>query len=344
MKVQFLRAVLLASFLAALVGAPVAQAIEEETAEFRYDMFAERLSTGQFARDYPKAVKNLDSPDSKLRVAALKTLAATGEIAAIPFVVPQLDSKDGDVRIWAGVALQKLVATHELKRRDMSRPTRVVIKPLGPKDTDLRPLAWVIGKMLRKPDDGNTQAHAATMIGYLGLREFEDDLKLLLKSRHPAVQNAAKNAMEMMDVDYPQRPFSEEELAAAKKTAESFGKAFLAKNEKQLTELLVAKEAVGNVHAAKLVEKWGKDYLYKEMVNENVTHFKELRSTFGNTSRATVSGFEAGSVSQSSAYSTKVRLMKDAYVILAFANKSIVKIRIEEMIIFDGKCYIMQVD
>jgi len=41
-------------------------------------------------------------------------------------------------------------------------------------------------------------AYAANMIGYLGLEEYEPDLRELLRSRHPAVTNAAGRALEMI--------------------------------------------------------------------------------------------------------------------------------------------------
>jgi len=52
--------------------------------------------------------------------------------------------------------------------------------------------------MLQKPDDGNTRAFAANMIGYLGLEEYENDLLRLTESRHPSVTSAARRALEMI--------------------------------------------------------------------------------------------------------------------------------------------------
>jgi len=62
-------------------------------------------------------------------------------------------------------------------------------------------MSWVILKMLQMPDDGNTHAYAANMIGYLGLKEYEDDLRQLLTSRHPAVSRAASRALGMLGVN-----------------------------------------------------------------------------------------------------------------------------------------------
>ena len=72
-------------------------------------------------------------------------------------------------------------------------------------------MAWVILNMLRKSDDGNTHSYAANMIGYLGLEDFDGELRKLQKSRHPAVTRAARNALEMLGVEQPEL-FSETEL------------------------------------------------------------------------------------------------------------------------------------
>ncbi|HYT89953.1 MAG TPA: hypothetical protein VEL76_14700, partial [Gemmataceae bacterium] len=62
-------------------------------------------------------------------------------------------------------------------------------------DLDLRPLAWLVVRMLNRPDDGNTHAYAAVLIRYLELREFTPELRQLLQSRHPAVRDKAKWAL-----------------------------------------------------------------------------------------------------------------------------------------------------
>ena len=180
---------------------PTAAAPPDEAAlKQSYDAFVQSLDHRRLAEDYPGAVRNLDSDDPKKQVTGINTLAATEEVKAIPWIVPFLDSEDRHVRIQAGLSLNAIVATHQLKRRDKSQPEKVVILPPGPGDIDLRPMSWVILKMLRLPDDGNTHAYAANMIGYLGLEEYEPELRKLLDSKHPAVTAAARRALEMIDV------------------------------------------------------------------------------------------------------------------------------------------------
>ena len=192
-RLVILMLIALPSAVGTAEGSPNEQAMKN-----RYDAFVQSLDHRLLAEDYPGAVRNLDSPDPKKQIVGIKTLAATEEVAAIPLIVPFLDSEDRNVRIYAGQALNALVATHQLKRRDKSQSERVVILPPGPGDIDLRPMSWVILKMLQKPDDGNTHAFAANMIGYLGLEEYEGELRKLLDSKHPAVTTAARWALEMV--------------------------------------------------------------------------------------------------------------------------------------------------
>lgn len=171
-----------------------------------YDSFVDSLDTIKIVREYPKAIQNLLSPDPTKKITGLAILSASGEIEVIPWIVPHLDSSNSSVKIWAGSHLEKLVSSIILKRRNRENPSRVIINPLRSQDIDFRPLSWVIYQMLQNSDDGNSSAYAAIMIGYIGLKEFEIELRQLLESRHPAVSNAAKSALEMLDL--PQKPNS----------------------------------------------------------------------------------------------------------------------------------------
>lgn len=179
-------------------AAPPATYDETELKQ-QYEDFVESLDIHKISTGYPAAVKKLLSGSPQKQVEAVKTLAETGEVEAIPWLIPFLDAGDAHLRIWTGSSLEKLVSASTLKRRDMRHPDRTVIKPLGPKDTDLRPLAWIVLKQFRKPDDGNTHAYAATMTRYLGLYMFERELKRCLESRHPAVSYKAKWALEELE-------------------------------------------------------------------------------------------------------------------------------------------------
>ena len=209
-------AALLALALAGCRSVPKKQAgrPEQELDALRaqYEDFLCSLRPDRFKQGYPALMQKLKSRDRDERITALRTIGQSGELDAIPLIVPiVLNEKDLSVRIWAGCALKQIVTSHELKRRDHTHPESVVILPRSPGDIDLRPLAWVLREMLAKPDDGNTAANAATMIGYLGLKEFEPDLRRLLDSRHPAVTTSAVHALRMMDLEVEKEPHPLEE-------------------------------------------------------------------------------------------------------------------------------------
>lgn len=171
----------------------------EAEGQKNYERFVDGLDTLKIAKEYPKAVQDLLSGSALRQKAALQVLSASCETEAIPWIVPYLDAPDNDVRVEASSYLEKMVSSTILReRRNQAALGSVVINPLGSHDTDFRPLAWVIYRMLQKPDDGNTRAYAATLVAYIGLPEFEFDLEGLLTSRHPAVSNSAKAALETL--------------------------------------------------------------------------------------------------------------------------------------------------
>ena len=177
---------------------PLPPKYDEAVLQKDFDAFMESLDMLTVSKDYPKAVRKLLSGDPKKQIQAVKTLAETGEIEVIPWLLLFLEAENKNLRIWTGASLEKLVSSHVLKRRDKDMPEVVLIKPLRPEDRDLRPLAWVVLKMFRKSDDGNTHAYAASMARYLGLHKFERELEQCLESRHPAVSNKAKWALESL--------------------------------------------------------------------------------------------------------------------------------------------------
>ena len=198
LKLPLAFALLLSVSAPLLAAAP--QRHDEKALKQKYDTFVESLDFRRVSRDYPKAVRNLDSVDPKTQLAGIKTLGATGELEVLPWLAPFVDSKERDVRIYAGLSLFQTVTSHELKRRDMTQPGKVVIKPPGPDDIDLRPMAWVILKMFRTADT-NVRSYAANMAGYLSLCEFEGELRQMVNSRHPAESRAARSAMHMAGID-----------------------------------------------------------------------------------------------------------------------------------------------
>lgn len=160
-----------------------------------YISFLKGLNARRIEGIYVAGIRDIKSQEPHDQKRGLRVLGASGEVDAIAWIAPLIDSSDGGVRVDAGLALERIVSGYELRRRDPSHPEKVVILPRSATDIDLRPLAWVILKMMRLPDDGNTAAYAATMAGYLGLSDFEGELERLLKSRHSSVRRSARNAL-----------------------------------------------------------------------------------------------------------------------------------------------------
>jgi len=198
--IHFLVMCLLTCFLSTALAFQKALPPKYDEADLkkRYDALLIELDYVKVAADHPKVIKDLLSGDSAKQVTAVKMLGEAGDPTVIPWLVPFLDSEDTSLRIWAGSSIDKVIATCALKRRDFTRPDQVILQPRGDGEMDLRPFAWIALKMFRKPDDGNTHAYAASVIRYLEVREFEDELRRCLQSRHPAVLEKAKWALQSL--------------------------------------------------------------------------------------------------------------------------------------------------
>lgn len=114
----------------------------------------------------------------------------------IPWLVPFLDSENQELAVWSGAAIERIISTVALKRRDFSVPDKVVLRPPMKGDSELRPFAWLALKMLQKPDDGNFRAYALSILRYLEMREFVEDFRRGTWSRHPSVSMRAWSALE----------------------------------------------------------------------------------------------------------------------------------------------------
>jgi len=168
----------------------------EEKERLAWESFAKSLDAGKLAKDYPGALRDLDSGDTEKAITALRILGAIGSIEAIPYIVPFLDSPKLCVKAYAGLALKNIVSSVELKRRDMKHPDGIVLRPRRKNDPDLTPLRWIVRKMLTsEDDDGNTPAYGATIAAYIRLKDLEEELRALLKNRHPAVSRSASHAL-----------------------------------------------------------------------------------------------------------------------------------------------------
>jgi hypothetical protein len=197
----------MAGWLACLVGTILADQrampakYDEQDLRNRYDAFLQELDYVTVASDYPNVIRDLLSGNSEKQVTAVKMLGESGDARVVPWLVSVLDSEDASLRIWAGSAIEKVISTCVLKRRDRTQPDRVVLRHRAAGEPDLRPLAWIALKMFRKADDGSTHAYAASVTRYLEIREFEDELRRCLRSKHPAVSEKAEWALRSLDFE-----------------------------------------------------------------------------------------------------------------------------------------------
>jgi len=188
-----------------------------------WETFARSLKTEVFAKDYPGPLRDLDSGDREKTVKALNGLGASEAIEAIPSIVPFLDSPRPEIRVYAGLNLERIVSGIELKRRDMAHPDRIVLRPRTPKDPDLTPLRYVVRRMLKSEDNGNTAGYAARMAAYIGLTDLETELRELLRSRHPAVTRSAVYALRTLGFTVEHEPHPLNEGSADKKESPAAG-------------------------------------------------------------------------------------------------------------------------
>ena len=319
-----------------VAGLPGPAGSAQDADRAAYDAMVIALRPETARRGYPEAIARLEAADPALVVAGLRTLAETEDAAAIPWLVESQQGSEGTVRVWAGASLQKLVVAIERRHRNPAETQRRV--------PDLRPLAYVVDRMLKQPDDGNTHAYAAELVAALGLRRFEPQLRELLESRHPAVTRAAAAALTRLGSDLSEVPiFSVEEMALARTVAEQFAQRFRDDDEDGFAALLPGPEVIPRLFSAELVDARGSD-LYGELVAGNLRRFAEFRSVFADlTSLATIE-IQPGTFTRSTNYAPGVRLMKNTMVTLSNANRLSVTVKIEDLAFVDGRCHVVTID
>lgn len=198
MKTKFFKRILIAGFVCISSATSFAESPiharrpwpDEEPLRQKFETFIQSLDNIRIANDYPKAIRNLQSTEPQKQILGIRTLAASEEVEIVPWILPFLDSQDIYVQGEAGIAFNRLVSAHALRRRDHSIGDRVVLLPLTPKDVDLRPLAWVALKMIKKDPQGSLGGCAITMVGYLQLNDFAEGLRGIASSDSPRAKEA----------------------------------------------------------------------------------------------------------------------------------------------------------
>jgi len=167
----------------------------EDELKVRFDNFIDKLEPLNLTKKYPEITRKILSCKPEQQEIALKMLAESEEIDAIPWILLLLDSDESSTRTWAGNALEDIVIGIVSYRRDMKFPGIYVFKPLGKQDVDLKPMAWIVLRMIRSGNH-NQIAYGISMARYLNLFEFEGVISSQQYSQSPAVTNAMKWALE----------------------------------------------------------------------------------------------------------------------------------------------------
>jgi hypothetical protein len=108
--------------------------------------------------------------------------------------------------------------------------------------------------------------------------------------------------------------------------------------------LLLPKDAISEVLNARVLEEKDADTFYTKMVTANTQRFREFRSMFSDLSKTNTITFQPGNLAKSEFYADDVRMMKNSFVTLAWANRVEVKIKIEEMVVVNGAFFIVEID
>jgi hypothetical protein len=198
MTSNFFKQILIAGFVCILSVTSLAESPirvhspwpDEEPLRQKFEAFIQSLDSIRIAKDYPKAIRNLQSTEPQKQILGIRALAASEELETVPWILPFLNSQEAYVQLEAGIAFNHLVSAHSLRRRDRSIDDRVVLLPLTPTDVDLRPLAWVALKMIKSDPEGSSGGYAITMIGYLQLKDFAEGLREIADSDSPRAKEA----------------------------------------------------------------------------------------------------------------------------------------------------------
>ncbi|HEY8561168.1 MAG TPA: hypothetical protein VIL74_12405 [Pyrinomonadaceae bacterium] len=185
---------------------------DEEQLKARFDKFIGEIDSLNLTRKYPEIARKMLSRQPREQQTGVKMLAQSQDIDALPWLLLLLNSENDDVRIWSGYALKEIVSSLALLRRDSDFPAFILLKPLQKTDVDLKPLAWIVLRMLRG-EETNHISYAITMARYLNLYEFEDEIARHQNNVNPAVTNAMKWALDELKL---QKKYDSNELKKEK--------------------------------------------------------------------------------------------------------------------------------
>lgn len=137
---------------------------------------------------------------------------------------------------------------------------------------------------------------------------------------------------------------SENETKAFESVCKAFAESFLKGDEGGVRKVCISNDLVSEVFRPKLLQH-GRDTLHKMIVDGNTKRFTEFRRKLGSLEGFKYVRAEHGyRLSRSEAYADPRLVLKNSYVVMADANRLIVKVKLEEVVYIGGKYQLTKLD
>ena len=100
---------------------------------------------------------------------------------------------------------------------------------------------------------------------------------------------------------------------------------------------------VDNVETVEALEGTDADSLYAKMVAANTKRFAEFRATCGDLSNMPMR-LQLGEWDKSGFYAPGVLVIRNSHIVFGHTNRIQIKVKIEEMVLVEDKCFIATID
>ena len=137
---------------------------------------------------------------------------------------------------------------------------------------------------------------------------------------------------------------SEHEAQLFEATCKAVAESFVKDDVDGFLEHCIPKDLLLEVLSPKQLER-GADALHKLLLEGNAKRFKEFRKGFQDLNGFTFTLAEVGYRSErAEMYADPKLALKNSYFTIAYANRIMVRIKIEDMVLIGGKYYVIQMD
>ena len=137
---------------------------------------------------------------------------------------------------------------------------------------------------------------------------------------------------------------SENETKAFESMCKAFAESFLKGDEDGVRKVCIPQDLVLEVFSPKLLQN-GRNPLHKMIVEGNTKRFNEYRRKLGNLEGFKYLRAEHGyRLIKSETYSAPRLVLKNSYVVMAYANRLIVKVKLEDLVYIGGKYHLTKLD